>query len=82
LSILRLQGEARVCEKWALGQSRNGKYLLFPNSCGLKRHTAIDVPVAYAAGFENFFVIASKSPGFHDVNGKYEGAGDDRQHLS
>jgi hypothetical protein len=27
LSILRLQGEARICDKWALGQSRNGKYL-------------------------------------------------------
>jgi hypothetical protein len=24
LSILRLQGEARICENWALGQSRNG----------------------------------------------------------
>jgi hypothetical protein len=82
LSILRLQGEARVCEKWALGQSRNGKYLLFPNSCGLKRHTAIDVPVAYAAGFENFVVLASQLLGFYDVEVNYKGPRADLPHLS
>ena len=32
---MRLQGKARVCEKWALGQSRNGKYLAFSDLCGL-----------------------------------------------
>ena len=26
---MRLQGEARVCETWGLGQSRNGKYQQF-----------------------------------------------------
>jgi hypothetical protein len=30
------------------------------------------VPEACAAGFEKFIVIASKSPGFHDVEGKGE----------
>jgi hypothetical protein len=30
------------------------------------------VPEACAAGFEIFIVIASKSPGFHDVKGKEE----------
>jgi hypothetical protein len=25
---MRLQGEARICERWGLGQSPNGKYLI------------------------------------------------------
>jgi hypothetical protein len=41
----------------------------------LTRHNAIDVPVASVAGVEKFFVIASKSAGFHDVEGNHEGAG-------
>lgn len=47
----------------------------------LRRHRAIDVPVACAAGFEKFFVIAFKLPGFHDVKGKYEGTEHDRQYF-
>ena len=29
---MRLQEGARICEKRVLGQPRNGKYLLYPNS--------------------------------------------------
>jgi hypothetical protein len=45
-------------------------------------HIAIDVPVACAASFEKFFVIASKLAGFHDVEGKYAGAEHDRHSLN
>ena len=48
----------------------------------LRRDGAIDVPVACAAGFEKFFVMASKLAGFHEVEGKDEGTGDNRQHFS
>jgi len=48
----------------------------------MTRHIAIDVPVACAAGVEKFFVIASKLPGFHDVEGKHEGAEHDRHDLN
>jgi hypothetical protein len=40
------------------------------------------VPVACAAGFENFFVIALKSAGFHDGEGKHEGAEHDKDHFN
>jgi hypothetical protein len=36
------------------------------------------VPAASLAGFEEFFVIASKLAGFHEVDGKHEDAGNDR----
>ena len=36
------------------------------------------MPVAYAAGFEKFFVSGSKLPGFHDVEVKHEGAEQDK----
>jgi len=48
----------------------------------LTRHIAIHVPVACAAGFEKFFVLASKFPGLHDVKGEYEGTQDNQQWLS
>ena len=48
----------------------------------LTRSNAIDVPVACAAGFEKFFVIASKLAGIHDVEGKDEGTDDDRRSLN
>jgi hypothetical protein len=48
----------------------------------LRKDGAIDVPAAWAAGFEKFFVFASKLAGFHDVDGKDEGTGDNRQHFS
>jgi hypothetical protein len=40
------------------------------------------VPEARAAGFEKFIVIVSKSPGFHDVEGKHEGVEHDRDYLN
>src|SRR5438309_9578604 len=48
----------------------------------LTRHIAIGVPVACAAGFKKFIGITSKSPCFHVVKGKYEGAEPDRHHLN
>jgi hypothetical protein len=46
------------------------------------RHIAIHVPVGSITGFEKFFVLATKLPAFHDVEGKYEGTGDDQQYPS
>jgi hypothetical protein len=40
------------------------------------------VPAACVAGFEKFFVFASKSAGFHDVEGKDEGAEHDSHYLN
>jgi len=48
----------------------------------LRRCSAIDVPAASVAGFEKFFVIALKMPGFRDVKGKYEGPEYNSQHFS
>jgi hypothetical protein len=53
---MRLQTEAKIDEKWMLGQAPNAKYLLFSISGELKRHQAINMLVAYAADFETCFV--------------------------
>ena len=57
--------------------TRNALSCFLPEGL-LTRHIAIDVPAACAAEYEKFFVIASKLAGFHDVEGKPEGSGNDR----